>query len=207
MKIGRESQIVDCRAAMGMSVGGGLAEKGTFSEAEETGVIVLSMSPTARHVTKPVCEITYGLREARIPVSVLVLEAGMGLPYDAPGGVKTQTCGITDKEIAQMNRHKLAVIHSGNIPSHFIYKVRVFLRHAEVPAIVVCQAPITLDRFAEVGIRTRGFEGEFETKGMVVDVVSGVVRGETCTAPKLEELIKKTKYWLSVYSSQPYTSD
>ncbi|MDY6931926.1 MAG: methyl-coenzyme M reductase I operon protein C, partial [Halobacteriota archaeon] len=79
MKIGRESQIVDCRAAMGMSVGGGLAEKGTFSEAEETGVIVLSMSPTARHVTKPVCEITYGLREARIPVSVLVLEAGMGL--------------------------------------------------------------------------------------------------------------------------------
>ncbi|MDY6966619.1 MAG: methyl-coenzyme M reductase I operon protein C [Halobacteriota archaeon] len=200
MKIGRKTQIVDCRETMGMGLGGGLAEKGTISEAEETEVIVLSMSPIARHVTKPVCEITYGLREAGLPVSVLVLEAGMGLPYDAPGGWKVQTSGITDKEIAQINRHKLAIIHQGNVPGHFIYKARVFLRHAEVPAIIVCQAPVTLEKFAEIGIKVRGIEGESETKGEIVDVVTGVIRGETCPAPKLEEIIRKVQYWLSVYS-------
>lgn len=203
-RIGRETHVVDCRETKGFGGGGlgplggiekgGLAEKGTLSEAEEPCVIVLSMSPHARHVTKPVCEITYGLREAGIPVSVLVLEAGMGLPQDAPAGMKIQTSGITDLEVAQINRHKLAIIHSGNVPGHFIYKARTFLRDAEVPAIVVCQAPVTLDRYAEIGVSTRDKKGE--TKGVLVDIVTDVIRGQTCPASKLDEIVRKVKYWL-----------
>lgn len=202
-KIGRETQVVDCRETKGYGLGGGLAEKGTFSESDKSGVIVLSMSPHPRHVTKPVCEITYGLREAGIPVSVLVMEAGMGLPDDPdiPGGMKIQTSGITDKEIAQMNRHKLAIIHQGNVPSHFIYKARVFLRHAEIPAIIVCQAPVTLEKYAEIGVKVRGMKGEAKTKGEIVDIVTDVIRGQTVPAYKLEEIISKTRYWLRVYGS------
>ena len=201
MRIGRDTQIVDCRETMGMGLGGGLAEKGTLSEAEEPEVIVLSMSPISRHVTKPVCEITYGLREAGIQTSVLVMEAGMGLPQDAPLGQKTQTAGISEKEIAQISRHKLAIIHQGNIPGHFIYKTRAFLKRSDIPAIIVCQAPVTLEKFAEIGIKVRGMEGEFVTKGEVVDIVTGVIRGQTCPAPKLEEIIRKVKYWYNLYSS------
>lgn len=200
--IGRRTYYVDCRETPGFGLGGGLASKGTFSEAGETDVVVLSMGPSSRHITKPVCEITYGLRETGIEVSVLVLEAGMGLPEGAPGW-KFQTSGITNKEIAQMNRHKLAIIHSGNIPTHFIHKAKVFLRFAEVPAIVVCQAPVTLERFAEIGVKAKGFVNEnAETKGEVVDIVTGVIRGHTVPREKLEEIVGKVKYWLNVYEKK-----
>jgi methyl-coenzyme M reductase subunit C len=200
--IGRKTYMVDCRETTGFGLGGGLASKGTFSEAEERDVIVLSMGPSARHITKPVCEITYGLREAGIQVSVQVLEAGMGLPEGAPGW-KFQTAGITNKEVAQINQHKLVIIHSGNIPTHFIHKAKVFLRHAEIPAIVVCQAPVTLERYAEIGVRARGCGNEnAETTGEVVDIVTGVIRGNTVPREKLEEIIGKVKYWLNVYSKK-----
>ncbi|MHC1588164.1 MAG: methyl-coenzyme M reductase I operon protein C [Candidatus Syntropharchaeia archaeon] len=198
--IGRKTQVVDCRETQGLGLGGGLAARGTLSEAEYPEIIVLSMGPSGRHITKPVCEITYAIREAGIPVSVLVLEAGMGLPSDSPGGQRLATAGISDKEIAQISRHKLAIIHSGNVPTHFIYKVRVFLRRTKIPAIVVCQAPVTLKRFAEIGVRTRGFPQEnAETEGEVVDVVTGVIRGQTVPATKLEEIVQKVKYWYYVY--------
>jgi Methyl coenzyme M reductase, subunit C len=81
MKIGREMQIIDCRETAGMGLGGGLAQAGTFAEAEVADVIVLSMGPTRRHITKPVCEITYGIRERNVQVSVLVLRSGIGPPH------------------------------------------------------------------------------------------------------------------------------
>jgi methyl-coenzyme M reductase subunit C len=205
--IGRKTHIVDCRETQGFGIGGGLAQKGTLSEAENPEIVVVAMSPISRHVTKPVCEITYGIREAGIQVSVLVLEAGMGLPQGAPAGTKTSICGVTPREIAQINRHKLALIHVGNIPTHFVYKTRTFLKNATIPAIVICQAPVEFKAFADVGIRVRGFDQDkAETKGELVDIVTGVIRGETVPAVKLEEIIRKVKYWYTVYYPTDYAA-
>ena len=60
--IGRTTQVVDCRESMGLAKGGGLAQRGTLSEATKPDVIAIAMSPGRRHITKPVCEMTYGLR-------------------------------------------------------------------------------------------------------------------------------------------------
>ena len=60
--IGRATQVVDCRESMGLAKGGGLAQRGTLSEATKPDVIAIAMSPGRRHITKPVCEMTYGLR-------------------------------------------------------------------------------------------------------------------------------------------------
>ena len=40
-----------------------------------------------RHITKPICEITYAMREAGIKTSVMVLNAGNGVPPEASSGV------------------------------------------------------------------------------------------------------------------------
>jgi len=206
-EIGRKTHIVDCRETPGFGIGGGLAQKGTLSEAENPEIVVVAMSPIARHVTKPVCEITYGIREAGIQTSVLVLEAGMGLPRDAPGGASMGICGITPKEVAQINRHKLVLLHLGNIPSHFIYKTRTFLKNVTIPAIVICQAPVEFKQFADIKIRVRDFpQDDAVTKGELVDVVTGVIRGETVPAVKLEEIIRKVKYWYSVYYPADYAT-
>lgn len=58
--IGRDVQIVDCRESMGIGEGGGLAQRGTISESESFEVVAIAMSPSKRHITKPICEITYG---------------------------------------------------------------------------------------------------------------------------------------------------
>ncbi len=198
--MGRKTQVVDCRAGKGVGLGGGRASKGTFAEAENPDVIVLSMGPGPRHITKPVCEITYGLREAGISTSVMVMEAGIGPPSDAPGGLRMSVSGISPREVAQIARHKLIVMHLGNIPGHFIYKARTFLRDVEKPAIVVCQAPVRSEQFAEIGVKVYGVEvNNLKTKGEVVDIVMGVTRGQTCSAAKLQEIISKVRYWLNYY--------
>ncbi len=46
-----------------MGKGGGIAQRGTISECRYPDVIVVGMSPGRRHVTKPVCDITSGLRQ------------------------------------------------------------------------------------------------------------------------------------------------
>jgi len=76
----RETQVVDCRHGMGLGKGGGLAQRGTLSEAGRTDVVAVAMSPGRRHITKPVCELTYGMRKEDIQVSVLVLNSGSGEP-------------------------------------------------------------------------------------------------------------------------------
>ena len=68
---------------MGMGEGGGIAQRGTFAECG-SDVLAIAMSPGRRHITKPVCEITFALREANIQTSTLVLNAGAGVPHDAP---------------------------------------------------------------------------------------------------------------------------
>jgi len=121
MPVGRKEQIVDCRAVRGLGEGGGLAQRGTFAEGLKNDVVVVAMSPGRRHITKPVCEITYGIREAGIQTSVLVLNAGSGLPHDTPKGSLGSTFGLKPEEAKQVNRHKLCIIHFGNVKSHIIF--------------------------------------------------------------------------------------
>ena len=195
-KIGRRTHSVACRNAPATGLGGGFAQRGTFSEDGVNEIICIGMGPGQRHITKPVCEITYALREAGFHVSVLVLEAGMGPPEDAPGGMRISSSGINEQEIGRINAHKLAIFHFGNIPGHFLYKARLFLKHVHTPAIVVCQAPVTLDDFARLGINVRGKEIENPvTKGIILDIITGVVRGQSVPPHKLNEIISKTKFW------------
>ena len=199
-KLGRQTQIIDCRETAGLGLGGGLAQRATFAEAAEPDVIVLSMGPSPRHITKPVCEVTYGLREAGLQVSVIVMRAGIGPTEDMPGGAMpgAGVSGISPDEEQQMSRHRLALIHLGNVPGHFVYKARRFLKNVDIPAIVICQAPVGFEDFAKVGIRTRPHTPDKpETKGEIIDIVTGVIRGQTIPQYQVEEIIERVKYWLN----------
>jgi methyl-coenzyme M reductase subunit C len=197
MSVGRREQIVDCRAVMGLGEGGGLAQRGTLAEGLKNDVVVVAMSPGRRHITKPVCEITYGIREAGIQTSVLVLDAGSGIPHDAPHGSLGSTFGLKPEEAEQVNRHKLCVIHFGNVKSHIVYKARLFLRYVKVPTIIVCQTPIDMEDFAKVGVKTYNvMPVEPKTEGMIVDIITGVIRGESAPQTKIDEVIEKIKMHL-----------
>ncbi|MCM1985868.1 methyl-coenzyme M reductase I operon protein C [Methanococcoides seepicolus] len=189
----RETQVVDCRHGMGLGRGGGLAQRGTLSETGRPDVIAVAMSPGRRHITKPICELTYGMRREEIQVSVLVLNSGSGIP-DTP--MRSGSFGITPEEVAQISRHKLAVIHTGNIRDHVVKKVREILKEADTPAIIVCQANIDFEDLARVGIKTKIVKpksDEIQTKGKVMDIVTGITRGESCSRDKLNELVKAVK--------------
>jgi methyl-coenzyme M reductase subunit C len=197
MPIGRVTQVVDCRESMGMGKGGGLAQRGTISEARSPDVIVIAMSPGRRHVTKPVCDITSGLRRegAQFSVTTLVLIAGSGVPADSPvaGHVLGAYFGLTEKEIAQIEQHKVAILHHGNVRSHVVQKVRFILEHADIKAIVVSQVPIDFEDLAKEGVRTAVVmppPDRVKTKGMVMDIVSGVTRGQTPGREKLAEVVR-----------------
>lgn len=206
IKVGRETHVVDCRETAGLALGGGLAQRGTFSEAEKPDVVVLSMGPSPRHITKPVCEITYALRAAGFQLSVLVLKAGIGPPEEYPYGPLPSSVGasgISPEEEAQISRHKLAIIHCGNVPRHFIYKVKTFLKNVKIPAIVISQAPVDFKDFAKAGVKTVNVEAEKpETEGVVVEIVTGVIRGQTCPQEKIDEIIKKVDYWFKRLSNR-----
>lgn len=197
----RETQVVDCRHGMGLGKGGGLAQRGTLSEAGRPDVIAIAMSPGRRHITKPVCELTSGMRHENIQVSVLVLNAGSGIPNV---GMVSGSFGISPEEVAQITRHKLAVIHVGNIRDHVVKKIGAILKDADIPAIVVSQTPLDFEDFAEAGIRTRSVKPKDEyilTRGKVMEIVTGITRGETCPRDKLNELVKHVKTTMqSIYN-------
>jgi len=193
--IGRATQVVDCRESMGLAKGGGLAQRGTLSEATKPDVIAIAMSPGRRHITKPVCEMTYGLRREGIQTSVLVLEAGTGLPDSFPQASRGYgpTFGVNERELEQIARHKIAVFHLGNVRSHVISKTKEVLSQVNIPAVVVAQCPMDMEDFACEGIKTRTVRPthqKMETKGEVVDIVTGITRGATCTRVKLNTLAK-----------------
>ncbi len=186
---------MDCRESMGLAKGGGLAQRGTLSEATKPDVIAIAMSPGRRHITKPVCEMTYGLRREGIQTSVLVLEAGTGLPDSFPQASRGYgpTFGINEREMEQIARHKIAVFHLGNVRSHVISKAKEILSQVDIPAVVVAQCPMDMEDFAREGIKTRSVRPthqKTETKGEVVDIVTGITRGTTCTRVKLNTLAK-----------------
>lgn len=193
--IGRTTQVVDCRESMGLAKGGGLAQRGTLSEATKPDVIAIAMSPGRRHITKPVCEMTYGLRREGIQTSVLVLEGGTGVPDSFPQGSRGYgpTFGLSEKEVEQIARHKIAVFHMGNVRSHVVFKAKEILSQVDIPAVVVAQCPMDLEDFAKEGVKTRLVKPsrqKTETMGEVVDLVTGITRGATCNRVKLNQLAK-----------------
>ncbi len=199
---GRDTQLVDCREAMGLGRGGGIAQRGTLSEAARPDVVAIAMTPGRRHITKPVCEITYGLRREGIQVSVLVLEAGAGIPMDEVGASTSSRgygpkFGLTAKEIDQIARHKLVLIHMGNVNSHIILKTKKILKYVNIPAVIACEYPIDYEDFAKAGIKTKFVKPKKpETEGTVVAIVSGITRGETCSRGNLNELVKEIRHVL-----------
>ncbi|MFZ3382584.1 MAG: methyl-coenzyme M reductase I operon protein C, partial [Candidatus Methanoperedens sp.] len=157
---GRETQLVDCRETMGLGRGGGLAQRGTLSEAARPDVVAIAMSPGRRHITKPVCEITQGLRRESIQVSVLVLESGAGVPMDETGSSNVSkgygaNFGLTAKEIEQIARHKIVLLNMGNVNSHIISKTKKILKYINIPAVIACEYPIDFEDFAKAGIKTK----------------------------------------------------
>ncbi|MCD5425263.1 MAG: methyl-coenzyme M reductase I operon protein C [Methanosarcinaceae archaeon] len=186
----RETQVVDCRHGKGIGRGGGMAGRGTLSEAGRADVIVVAMSPGRRHITKPVCELTFGMREAKIQVSVLVLYSGSGVP---DVGMASGSFGINPEEFEQISRHKVAVIHVGSVKDHIIKKIRAILEGVNIPAIIVCQSPVNFEDFAKAGVKTKFVMPKDEdilTKGTIMEIVSGITRGEATTIDKLNELVR-----------------
>jgi methyl-coenzyme M reductase subunit C len=126
---------------------------------------------------------------------VLVLEAGTGVPESFPQGSRGYgpTFGLSEKEIEQVARHKIAVLHLGNVRSHVIHKAKEVLAQVDIPVVVVAQCPMDMEDFAREGIKTalvKPPRQKIETKGEVVDIVTGITRGATCTRVKLNTLAK-----------------
>jgi methyl-coenzyme M reductase subunit C len=193
--IGRHTKFVECRESKGLGVGGGMAQRATISESGRD-VVAIAMGPGKRHITKPVCEITYELREEGIDTSVIVVNAGAGVPHDAPDVSTGSIFGLDEIEVRRIQQFRIAIIHLGNVRNHIIYKARLILRNVDIPAIVVCQAPVDFEDFARIGVQTRLVmpkDEDIGTKGAIVDIVTGVVRGVTCPQAKLDEIVSKVK--------------
>ena len=174
--IGRRTHIVDCRETRGIGEGGGIAQRGTYAKSGSE-LVAVAMSPGRRHITKPVCEITFALREANIETSTLVLNAGSGVPKDAPGGGNSGLFGVTPKEIAQMERHNIVLFHFGGVKNHIIYKARHALRNVDKPIVIIAQYPLDFEDFAKIGVKTRAVMPEKpETAGTIVEIITDVIR-------------------------------
>lgn len=192
-QIGRHLSFVECRESQGLGIGGGLAQRATISESGKD-VCVIAMGPGRRHITKPVCEITYALREEGINASVLVVNAGSGVPTDAPDVSTGTRFGLDPIEADRIREYKVALIHLGNVKQHIIYKARLILRNVDIPAIVVSQCPVDFEDFAAIGIKTRDVmpdPADIGTKGEIEEIVTGVIRGVTCPQDKLDEIVSK----------------
>ncbi len=197
-QIGRHLSFVECRESMGLGVGGGLAQRATISESGRD-VVAVAMGPGRRHITKPVCEITYALREEGIDTSVMVLDAGSGVPADAPDMTTGSYFGLDPVEAERIQQYKVALIHLGNVRMHIIYKARLILRNVDIPAIVVSQCPVDFEDFAAIGVKTRAVmppDDKVQTKGEIVEIVTGVVRGVTTPQDKLDEIVSKVQSML-----------
>jgi methyl-coenzyme M reductase subunit C len=194
-QIGRHLSFVECRESQGLGIGGGLAQRATISESGKD-VVVVAMGPGRRHITKPVCEITYALREEGIDTSVLVVNAGSGVPADAPDVGTGSYFGLDPIEVDRIQQYKVAIIHLGNVRSHITYKARLILRNVDIPAIIISQCPVDYEDFAAIGVKTRDVmppDDLIDTKGEIVEIVTGVVRGVTCSQSKLDEIVSKVQ--------------
>ena len=203
-QIGRHLSFVECRDSQGLGIGGGLAQRATISESGKD-VCVIAMGPGRRHITKPVCEITYALREAGINASVLVVNSGSGVPTDAPDVTTGSRFGLDPIEVERIRQYKVALIHLGNVRNHIVYKARLILRNVDIPAVVVAQCPVDFEDFAAIGVKTRDVmpdKDNIGTMGTIEDIVTGVVRGVTCPQEKLDEIASKLQKILPTEESR-----
>lgn len=194
-QIGRHLSFVECREAMGMGIGGSLAQRATISDSGRD-VVAVAMGPGKRHITKPVCEITYALREEGIDTSVLVVNAGSGVPSDAPDVTTGSRFGLDPIETDRLRQFKVMIIHLGNVRNHIIYKARLILRNVDLPAIIVAQCPVDFEDFAAIGVKTERVmpaEEDIQTQGYIAEIVTGVIRGVTCSQDKLDEIVSKVQ--------------
>ncbi len=197
--IGKDTHIVDCRETRGMGEGGGIAQRGTYAQCGDD-LLAVAMSPGRRHITKPVCEITFALREANVQTSTLVLTAGSGVPRDTPSGGGSGLFGVTPKEISQMERHKIVLIHFGGVKNHIIYKAKHVLKNIDKPVIIISQYPVDFEDFARIGVKTIAAMPEKpETQGTIVDIITDVIRGESAPQEKLDEIITKAENAIKDY--------
>ncbi|MDP2841615.1 MAG: hypothetical protein Q8O17_05000, partial [Candidatus Methanoperedens sp.] len=140
----------------------------------------------------------------------LVLEAGAGIPMDELGSSSKAKgygpkFGITAKEIEQIARHKLLLIHMGNVNSHIVLKTRKILKYVNIPAVIACEYPIDFEDFAKAGIKTKFVKPKVpETEGTVVAIVSGITRGETCQRSVLNDLVKEIRKVLGEYVEETH---
>ncbi|MEE3477400.1 MAG: methyl-coenzyme M reductase I operon protein C [Methanomethylophilus sp.] len=203
-QIGRHLSFVECRDSQGLGIGGGLAQRATISESGKD-VCVIAMGPGRRHITKPVCEITYALREVGINASVLVVNSGSGVPTDAPDVTTGSRFGLDPIEVDRIRQYKVALIHLGNVRNHIVYKARLILRNVDIPAVVVAQCPVDFEDFAAIGVKTRDVMPDKDNIGTmctIEDIVTGVVRGVTCPQEKLDEIASKLQKILPTEESR-----
>lgn len=197
-RIGRHLSFVECRESMGLGSGGSLAQRATISESGRD-VVVVAMGPGRRHITKPVCEITFALREEGIDASVLVVNAGLGVPADALDVTTGSYFGLDPIEVERIQQFKVALIHLGNVRAHIIYKARLILRNVNIPAMIVSQCPVDFEDFAEIGVKTRVVmpkDEDIASKGEIREIATGVIRGVTCQQDKLDEIVSKIQSML-----------
>lgn len=123
-------------------------------------------------------------------VSVLVLNAGSGIPQSNVTNIGTGSFGVSKEEIDQIESHKLAIIHLGNIEAHVVAKAKELLRWVNIPAIIACQNPLDYEDFAKEGVDTRVVKPvNAETRGTIIGIVNGIPRGESVTRDVLNRLI------------------
>jgi methyl-coenzyme M reductase subunit C len=85
-------------------------------------------------------------------------------------------------------------VHLGGVKNHIVYKARLILRNVNKPSVIICEYPVDFEDFAKIGVKTsKVTPNKFKTKGKVVNIVSGVIRGETASQEKLDEIIRKVK--------------
>lgn len=190
MTMGRKGHRIFCRAEAGFGITSGLARRGTMSFSEETSVIVVGMDESLRHVTKPVCDITMGLRSRGIQASVLILSTGMGPPQDLVG--KGGGIRLTELEVGQMTNYgDFLLLHFGNVRTHVVAKAHMILRNVNKRTIIICQCPVEFEDFALAGVKTKYADPEkSETLGEVVGIVTDIVRGIPCPPEKIDEIAK-----------------
>ena len=135
----------------------------------------------------------------------------VNLPMDVSFEIDTSAAcfGVTPKEISQMNRHDIVLIHFGGVKNHIIYKARHVLRNINKPVIIIAQYPVDFEDFARIGVKTTEVMPDNpETKGTIVDLITDVIRGETCTQEKLDEVkAKLISGEIKVFDTATFTVD
>jgi methyl-coenzyme M reductase subunit C len=92
------------------------------------------------------------------------------------------------------------------VRQHVIYKARLILRNVDIPAVVVAQCPIDFEDFAAIGVRTVNVlpsDDQVQTKGEIKEIVTGIIRGVTCTQDKLDEVVSKVQKILPAGGDRP----